>query len=419
MNLNFFPAKIKPILAYDPSTRYLLISKLKGVPGCIQSFELSNQKLIYKEKTVVIPFNRISRTTKSGPPSIVPMVQFFQISGNYMVCVCIEHSTIKTIGYECNQNINGVSTLELYLHSSLKCVVPSPHGSSASICAILLKDQLLISLSNDDQAFRVWDVTKKEVSLKCRYKVTSPIGLGKFTGACALSQDNSTLSIAYESYVALWHVSNGALLKTIVTDDHCKYLYFSLNNHLLLVSKRGFLCSNIFTSSENWVWKLDPKNSSELVDSFFLIEDNFIFVAIYHQQHNISEIIPFDALSGNIISLPYEDNQNNCSYFAVHGKVQQILIIHDNKDHKQLIAIDDYENFTIFSLQESTSTKQTSLTIIHQSKSTPTLPGNKLIVEQTEQKTHQQSVIHSSVPITTYDYTDFVEKSLKRRKLNR
>lgn len=348
----------------------LVLSGLPGAPGCLNWFNTREQCV--SSQLEVAPFNRVSRTEQDDSPMPVPSVTncAFSESGHELVTLDTtptENSYIGANEMLRNGSAVGVlSTLRFWSWTppdkkrnptgapySLTASMTSPHGEENRVTAVAIsKDgQYVCTISNDENAFRLWhrvlsntdDEDNEEVDKKsrrtpawvCRYKVTTPSGYSNFgtsSDALDFSSDGSVLSICYGSMITLWDYKEATLLTALQhLEDDCapidslSFVKTSFLHDLILTKSRtGITLQSLFGCHDSWSCALPTSCNDAFVAQAELIPSHdLVVVCMVFPKKAISNILVLDALTGTPRMLS-QDGRYKPMLWQISGAVQSL-----------------------------------------------------------------------------------------------
>jgi NET1-associated nuclear protein 1 (U3 small nucleolar RNA-associated protein 17) len=324
----------------------LMLSGLPGAPGCLHWYDTREQRV--SSQLEVGPFNRISRTEYDDSPMPVPSVTncTFSESGHELVTLDTTPTENSYIGapymLRDGSAVGVVSTLRFWSWTppdqkvrttaspySLTASMTSPHGEENRVTALAIsKDgQFACTVSNDENAFRLWhrvpsdtddeeneDVDKKSrraPAWMCRYKVTTPSGYSNFgtsSDALDFSSDGSILAICYGNMITLWDHKEATLLTALqhLEDDRTPIDSLSfvktsfLHDLILTKSRTGVTLQSPFGSGhDSWSCVLPTNCKDAFVAQTELIPSHdLVVVCMVFPNKAKSRILVLDALSG-------------------------------------------------------------------------------------------------------------------------
>lgn len=285
-------ASVQPTIradSYMSGSNTLILSGLPSAPGYLHWYDVREQRVTAQLE--VAPFNRVSRTERDDSPMPVPSVTncAFSESGRDLVTIDTMPSENSGIGaterLQDGSTIGVVSTVRFWSWNStdkvknskagpysLTAAMTYPHGEENRVTAVAVsKDgQYACTVSNDDNAFRLWHKVLSENANDedadgksrrtpvwiCKFKVTTPSGYSNFpTGSNAVdfSSDGSILAICYGNMISLWDHKEAALLTSLQHLDEDRSPVESLS-----FVKTGFLNDLILTRSRSGVTLQNP-----------------------------------------------------------------------------------------------------------------------------------------------------------------
>jgi WD40 repeat protein len=116
-------------------------------------------------------------------------------------------------------------------------------GKSASVTSVIFsQDGRSIITGNEDASINLWDLTKGEMVLKCRYKPDergSTSGGGTITGLALSPNGRMVMSSDKGGYVYAWDVETGGELNKVRVGREADYIYASRNGLLLTYDPWG------------------------------------------------------------------------------------------------------------------------------------------------------------------------------------
>ena len=369
-------ARVRPMIRADsPSlgANTLILSGLRGAPGYLHWYDIREQRVTAQLE--VAPFNRVSRTEPDDSPMPVPSVTncAFSESGRDLVTVDTtptENGCIGAPEWLPNGIVIGVvSTVRFWTLNpldkkrnkggwpySLTAAMTYPHGEGNRVTAIAISrdGQYACTVSNDENAFRLWhrvlsedtdsddrDVDKKSRRTPvwlCRFKVTTPSGYSNFgTGGNAVdfSSDGSILAICYGNMLTLWDHNEATLLTALqhLEDDRApvETLSFVKTNFvhdlILTKSRSGVALQSPYQSGKgNWFCALPEEYKDASVAHAELIPSHdLITVCIsFHNNKAQSRVLLLDAVTGVPRTSSGKDGETKPIIWELPGTIQSV-----------------------------------------------------------------------------------------------
>lgn len=231
-------------------------------------------------------------------------------------------------------------------------VIPTPHGTHASICDITMGNNLFITCSQEESSFRIWDVSNQHVF--CRMKIITPMNMNRFIPkCCAVSQDESILVMGYERHLTFWDM-NGALVQTIPISSDYDYILTQDYNLILFLKSNDtiheIICKNPF--SQKIMWTLKERISSY----YYYKQESKLLLSKYDD--TTSTIIALNVYNGNAKSLSSRYYQQTYQDWVVDGRVSGMVMVKDGERDVLLVLVDDERVIAFSCFDDDTKTLQ-------------------------------------------------------------
>jgi len=349
------------------NNRHILLCGMTGSPGYIHWYDPQKERV--SGVLEVAPYNRVSRTEHTDLPMPSPaLVQSaFSRSGHHLITVDAtptENSHIgkqtvlrngDTVGVthtvrfwswnvtESSSSTKGALSSsvqskgkETAMPYSLVAAMTSPHGGENTISSLAMSNdgQFACTVSNDENAFRVWhhlnlsdlllDEQEQQQSddkqqglcppaWSCQYKITTPAGysnLGTRKNGVTFSSDGSMLAIAYGNTLTLWDHENATLLTTVrhLIDDSSpiesvKFIKTNALHDLILTeSRNGVTLQSPFGETGHTCWSYaipqNERNNLHVSQVAFMPSHEAVAVSLYCPKINQSQVVVLDAATG-------------------------------------------------------------------------------------------------------------------------
>lgn len=334
----------------------LLSSPLQSA-GKLHWFDPKEQRV--KTQLEVIPFNRVSRGTRIKillPPPRITHVALSAEKGDMVTAEAVftENSLVGAKQRLKNgKEIGAVSTIKFWAKAPenakeryyITAVMAFPHGESNTISALTMSQngQVTCTMSNDENAFRLWrrtpedgskDVNRRRPVWECQYKVTTPSGFSNFSTPSQgldFSSDGTTLCVVYGHMITLWDHRSATLLKTLrhVNQELIERVEFidsaKSRDFILTKSKTGIKVQSPY-GSKGWSFVL-PKGGNAMISQAKAINSEKIVIGVYFFTSNKTKIICVDSNTG----LPCLSSGLVCE---IPSKVHNLAMVGSQLDRK-------------------------------------------------------------------------------------
>ena len=326
----------QPVLKYA-STETIMLVGLSLAPGYMHWYDTRQQQVI--RSIEIAAFNRVSRTESGETPMPSPVITHavFSKEGDIMVTcerIPTENKAVGPLQGEGRSVFAMITTIRFWKRPlaggddkpfELTASMAYPHGISYTVASAGISDdgKYVCTISNDENAFRVWHQTsniddktgQQQVEWLCQYKVTTPAGYARHPvghSAVAFSSDASIIAIAYGADITLWDRSDMSLLASVdhtVERDDSQVVALqlvhsdSLTDMVLSRSSKTLTLQSPFGSNGpvnlGWTYRMPSGVDCVAIShAEFLPTQNSVAVSVYSASSCTSEIVMIDALTG-------------------------------------------------------------------------------------------------------------------------
>jgi len=351
------PGNEATVLVDPKSDSHLVLTGLEGAPGCLHWFDPREEHVTCKLE--VAPYNRVSRTEQADNPMPAPEVTqvAFSKSGDDVMTVEViptENAYVGAPRTYHDEELGTITAVKFWTHSPtttdegkrvpyvVSAIMTFPHGEENQVSSIALspRGDVACTVSNDENAFRVWrrisaipdeeDHTKSRRTpvWVCQYKVTTPAGFSNHStsrgGAC-FSPDGSTLAICYGHLISLWNHKEAVLMHTIKhCDTNCidsiQFISTTTNADMVMtISKSAVLVQSPFGSKGQKGWKCAvPPNCEDaaVLNARFLVSHEMVAISTFFVKKQVTKVLLLDATSGT---------PNKSLIWELNGKVISVV----------------------------------------------------------------------------------------------
>jgi hypothetical protein len=349
-----------PTITNDPmgagssssASSHLVLYGLPDAPGMVQWYDPRQQRVVGHLE--VAPYNRVSgMERKSKFPMPEPLVTQFSHSSAGIDLLTIDNvptenefvGAVEKSSADGDRKYGVVPTVRFWAMAASLGVPPKgdetskpyqlvaamahPHGygNMVNAATMSLSGNYACTVSNDEQAFRLWHKTavqdqgnvdhveRHESGCRrmpvwvCQCKVTTPSGFSNHpTGdhAVAFSSDSSVLAICFGHIVTIWDRSNMTLLtclRHLGGEDAVDLIEFVKNDMVMCKSPSGVSIQPLFNTPDlvnlSWGWTVKnlppPANVS---CAQFLSMHDVVVISVYCADEHSSRVVLVDASTG-------------------------------------------------------------------------------------------------------------------------
>jgi WD40 repeat protein len=316
----------------------IVMTALKGATGCVSWYNPRHQ--VIEDQLDVAPFNRVSRTEDSDLNMPQPTITHTAFSGDMEQMLTVEAIATENSGIgratKLGDNMIGiVTTIKFWEKNTIRkrqgknsayimtASMNFPHGERHSISAVAMsKDgQSACTVSNDENAFRIWkqvietdedDNQRRRPVWICQYKVSTPSGFATLptpSQGVDFSSDGSTLCITYGHFMTLWDHHDTTLLNTLqhFTNEPIAQMQFvktgMIHDSVMSRSKHGVKLQSPYGhySKSGWTSSV-PDDDVTFVYDAKVINAEQIGISIYFKEEQRTKIIFVNSVTGDPIS---------------------------------------------------------------------------------------------------------------------
>lgn len=296
------------LMKLDPRMALPVCANLPGAPGFLQWYSNGTEEELLSRVQMqlqVAAFNRVSRTDRNGPATVVPSrVSHFAFSADGTTLLTVDSTVLqltaigRDVRLEDNQNTNSstwnqVTTLKFWSSSApnnsnksnspyhMNALIMHPHGRSASVAGLVLSNNgsVGVTASVQENCFRVWKRydssgryagSLNSILWRCVFQFQTPAGIYPPSGPMAFSPDDSLLAVANGNVVTIWDYEQSTLLRSIGSffGNIVKDLYIDETGRIVVSGNAKLECHSIFPrktisqSNSTKVWEWCDNNSS-------------------------------------------------------------------------------------------------------------------------------------------------------------
>ena len=290
------------LMKLDPRMAIPVCANLPGAPGFLQWYSNGTEEDLLSRVQMqlqVAAFNRVSRTDRNGPATVVPSrVSHFAFSADGTTLLTVDTSVLqltaigREVHLEDDHNTNSstwnqVTTLKFWSSSApndnnksnspyhMNALIMHPHGRSASVAGLVLSNNGIVGVTSSVQenCFRVWKRhdssgryagSTNSILWRCVFQFQTPAGIYPPSGPMAFSPDDSLLAVANGNVVTIWDYEQSTLLRSIGSflGNIVKDLYIDETGRIVVSGNTKLECHSIFprktisqpNSTKVWEW---------------------------------------------------------------------------------------------------------------------------------------------------------------------